>query len=114
MSKKMVQFTGYMKVAFQCAHCTGWLGGTDDCPMCQDYRARIGEPMKLIQKGNDPKDRIWRGTCGKCKSKFEATQRELDITHDQRDGDFAHADCSECKAKAPAAVVMYPPEGAKH
>jgi hypothetical protein len=62
--------------------------------------------MKLIRKGN-LKERVWGGSCRECNSEFEALEKELDITHDQRDGSFAHADCPECGAKAGSAVILY-------
>ena len=66
--------------------------------------------MKLIKKGNK-KDKIWAGSCRSCDSEFEAPENELNVTHDQRDGSFAHANCPECGAKAgSSAVIMYPKE----
>jgi RNase P subunit RPR2 len=52
--------------------------------------------MKILKRGIIPAERIWRGTCQNCKSEFEALEKELKITHDQRDGDYASAKCEVC------------------
>lgn len=52
--------------------------------------------MKLIKKGIIPAERIWRGTCRNYNSEFEAFEKELTITYDQRDGNFAIAKCGIC------------------
>ena len=62
--------------------------------------------MKLIKKG-DLGERVWAGSCRNCKSEFEALEKELKVTHEQRDGSFAHIGCPECGALAGSAVIMH-------
>lgn len=65
--------------------------------------------MKCTKKGSKTNDQVWSGYCRRCKAEFEATRGELNISKCPREGyEFAHADCSECGAKAGAAVILYP------
>ncbi len=50
--------------------------------------------MRLVKKGNKL-DKIWKGTCSHCGSKFEANESELNVTHD-RDGSLAQEKCTIC------------------
>ena len=73
---------------------------------------KLEDQMRLVKRGNDPKFEIWKATCYRCKSEFEATQAELTITDDQRDGRFGRANesCSVCGGRD---VIFYPPAGGR-
>ena len=62
--------------------------------------------MRIIKQGRLPGDRIWHGTCHNCKTEAEAEERELQITHDQRDGPFGECKCPLCGAR----MIFYPKE----
>jgi hypothetical protein len=42
--------------------------------------------MRIIQRGEDPKDRLYRWTCMDCKSIIESTGSEGQFKRDNRDG----------------------------
>lgn len=63
--------------------------------------------MKLIKKGIVPEERIWKGTCRRCNSEFEAVQSELqNIESCPREHyEFCHASCEVCET---GDVILYP------
>ncbi len=64
--------------------------------------------MKIIQPGQIPGRRIWRGTCTQCRAVVEAEERELSgIEYDQKEGNsFCWMPCPYCMANK--AIVFYP------
>lgn len=52
--------------------------------------------MEIISKGKLPEERIWRGECTHCHTIAEAKERELQVTSDQREGEFGSARCPVC------------------
>jgi len=61
--------------------------------------------MKIVKRGKEPKNRVYRGTCHGCKSVMEETEGNLSPEYDQREkGSFAHAVCPVCGHN----FVMYP------
>lgn len=53
--------------------------------------------MKIVKRGKPPEEKIWVGTCYRCKSVIEAQEKELRITYEQREGTSATAICPVCK-----------------
>jgi hypothetical protein len=64
--------------------------------------------MKIVKRGKDPKEIVWRGDCSKCGSTIEAKRGELvSIEYDQREnGEFGRATCPVCGH----GMVFYPKE----
>lgn len=62
--------------------------------------------MRLIKKGKNPDNRIWRGKCNRCQSEFEINQSELtNIKSCPREAyDYAEVSCTECKGE----IMFYP------
>ena len=53
--------------------------------------------MRLVKKGNTKE--LWKGTCLRCRSEFEADKSELNIAHCPREGyAYAKEKCTECGA----------------
>lgn len=70
--------------------------------------------MKVTKKGVIPSERIWRGSCRRCRCEVDAVERELPtskIVHDQREGG-AHCwmPCPEC-GTVEDALMLYPVRG---
>jgi DNA-directed RNA polymerase subunit RPC12/RpoP len=59
--------------------------------------------MKKIEQGNKKKV-LWVARCGECDSLFEEEVGKLNITSDQRDGDFAQSKCPDCGCQ----IFFYP------
>jgi predicted Zn-ribbon and HTH transcriptional regulator len=54
--------------------------------------------MKKIRQGTK-KPVVWRATCDECGSVFEEEVKKLNVTSDQRDGDFVRSKCPDCKSE---------------
>jgi len=53
--------------------------------------------MKIIKHGKEFDDgKPIRGKCDHCGCIVEVKRKEIKITYDQRDGDFASVKCPEC------------------
>ena len=50
--------------------------------------------MRLVKIGKKG-EKKWKGTCTGCGAKFEAKEKELNVTYD-RDGSLAQEDCTQC------------------
>jgi hypothetical protein len=53
--------------------------------------------MKVLKEGNPKGTRIWKGQCNACTSEMSEIESALTITHEQKDGDFATAECPICE-----------------
>jgi hypothetical protein len=55
--------------------------------------------MEIIYRGTPKKERTWLGYCRQCNSSAIAKENELiNITNDQRDGEFSWETCPVCGA----------------
>ena len=71
--------------------------------------------MKLIRKGTKRAEKFV-GECRTCGAEFEANRNELQVEPGSQlePGEFAHANCTECGAKAGfGAVLLYPKKQAR-
>jgi hypothetical protein len=62
--------------------------------------------VKILREGKLPEERVWEGTCTICGTLAECRERELKVTHDQRDGTSGSAACPLCKKP----MTFYPKE----
>jgi len=54
--------------------------------------------MRIIKRGQIPKDKVYQGTCTYCKTTVVGTSAELLIRVD-RDEEVIHASCPVCEKK---------------
>lgn len=52
--------------------------------------------MKIIERGQQPKQKLYTVRCRQCQTKFEFEQHEAKVTRDQRDGDYISIVCPVC------------------
>lgn len=52
--------------------------------------------MKIVKRGTPPEEHIWKGTCLTCSTVAEATGKEVAVHFDQREGQWATANCPVC------------------
>jgi hypothetical protein len=52
--------------------------------------------MKIIERGQQPKQKLYTIRCRHCQSKFEFEQSEAKVVRDQRDGDYVQIACPVC------------------
>lgn len=53
-------------------------------------------PMKIIERGEHPKNKLYTVKCKQCGTKFEFEAHEGHVVRDQRDGDFIQINCPVC------------------
>ena len=57
--------------------------------------------MKILRRGNDPQNDVYRGTCSYCKTEFECLRHEGKYEEDFREGGgFLRVDCPVCTKSA--------------
>ena len=55
--------------------------------------------MKIIERGQHPKQKLYTVCCRQCQTKFEFERHEAEVTYDQRDGDFITVACPVCQTR---------------
>lgn len=60
--------------------------------------------MEIIKKGKLPEEQIFEGDCYYCNSLIRAKQKEIEVTHCQRDGTYGSGQCPVCKTN----MTFYP------
>ena len=53
--------------------------------------------MKIIERGQEPKDKIGQWRCDNCNTLIESTINEGKIVYDQRNGNYVKCNCPQCK-----------------
>lgn len=53
--------------------------------------------MKIIERGPNPVEKLYRIKCRQCSTIFEFERHEATTTRDSRDGDFVSIPCPVCK-----------------
>ncbi len=53
--------------------------------------------MWILERGETPKEQVYRCRCRHCKTLFEFSKDEADIAVDVRDGDYLAIDCPICR-----------------
>lgn len=49
--------------------------------------------MEILEKGQLPQEREYKATCRICNTKFRFKEKEGQLNHDQRDGDYISVTC---------------------
>lgn len=64
--------------------------------------------MKILHRGEDPKDKIYRPTCRNCRTQVEFTRDDPEVRYnnDQRDGDYLSCACPVCTSTITVAVGL--------
>jgi hypothetical protein len=52
--------------------------------------------IKIIKRGKIPEDKVYPTTCGVCRTEFEFTEKDGNVTDSQRDGRFITVKCPVC------------------
>lgn len=53
--------------------------------------------MRIVSKGVDPKEQLYRHVCGPCKTMVEFKLADLKRTDDYREGTYYSYDCPVCR-----------------
>lgn len=53
--------------------------------------------MKIIERGQHPKETKYTVRCNQCRTKFEFERHEANVTYDARDGDYVSIACPVCR-----------------
>jgi hypothetical protein len=60
--------------------------------------------VEILKRGTPPAERTFRGTCYECKSEVRAKAGEIQVVHEDRDGEFGRGGCPVCGT----GMVFYP------
>lgn len=63
--------------------------------------------MNIIHRGTPPAERMYRSTCGCCKSVFEYKASEATRVSDYRDGTYLWFKCQVCGERVTQDVARY-------
>lgn len=55
--------------------------------------------MKIIERGQHPKQKSYTVRCYQCQTKFEFEQMEAKVNYDQRDGNYVSIPCPVCQTQ---------------
>lgn len=66
--------------------------------------------MEVTKRGVPKAQRLWKGRCNGCGSEAIATEAELQVQHDQREGySFAWHKCPVCGDDGPSRGLLFYP-----